>query len=115
PEQVVALANALTPASVAVSPPFRLDLSPAGLVADTVTPSTMNFRTAGAAPGNAGFRVVLHKRRPLTGANETVDGYRALLIRDTAGVTLDVDVTDWDATLEVTVTSGLTIGDADLL
>jgi hypothetical protein len=115
PEQVVALANSLTPASVAVAPPFSLDLSPAGLLADTVTESTMSFRAAGATPGNAGFRVVLHRRRPLSDTNETVNGYQALLTHGANGVRVDVDVTDWNATLEVTVASGLTISDADLL
>jgi hypothetical protein len=108
PQQVVALAESLSPASIAVLPPFKLDLSPAGLVTDTVTASTMSF-------GAGGFRCVLLKRRPLAGTNVTVGGYHALLAHNAGGVTLDVDVTDWNATLEVTVTTGLAISDADLL
>ncbi|MEU7876104.1 hypothetical protein [Dactylosporangium sp. NPDC049140] len=111
PEQVVALADALTPASVPVSPPFTLDLSPAGLVADTVSQSTMSFR----APDNAVFGVVLYKRRALTAPNQTVNAYKARLTRDATGATLDVDVVDWNATLRVSVAPGLTITDADLL
>jgi hypothetical protein len=113
PAQVVALAEALTPASIAVAPPFTLDLSPAGLVADTVSPSTMSFRAPDAA--TAGFSVVLHRHRTLTGPNQTVGGYRAKLTRTGRGVSLDVDVTDWNATLEVTVAGGLTLSDADVL
>jgi hypothetical protein len=111
PEQVVALAAALAPASVPVSPPFTLDLSPAGLAPETVSQSTMSFR----APDNALFAAVLHKRRALTAPNRTVGAYQAQLTRDATGATLDVDVTDWNATLRVSVASGLAITDADLL
>ncbi|GAA3294877.1 hypothetical protein Dvina_41140 [Dactylosporangium vinaceum] len=107
PQQVVALANALTPASIPVAPPFTLDLSPSGLATDTVSESTIGF--------GAGFRVVLYKRRALTAANQTVGSYKAQLTRDAHGVTLDVDVTDWSATLRVSVAAGRTISDADLL
>lgn len=115
PEQVTALAGALTPSSVTVLPPFTLDLSPAGLAADTVSRSTMSFRTPAAPPGTAAFRVVLHTPRPLTDPNRTVATYRAQLTRDATGATLDVDVTDWDATLRITVAAGLAVSDADLL
>ncbi|WP_041832249.1 hypothetical protein [Actinoplanes sp. N902-109] len=113
PAQVVALAGALTKASVPVQPPFELAWSPAGLVTDTVSASRMTFRAPGA--GTAGFRTVLRKRRQLTAADRKVGGYAAELTRHSGTVTLAVDVTDWDATLEVTVTGGLTISDADLL
>jgi len=109
-QQVVDLAGALTPAAVPVLPPFNLDLTPADFVTDTVTESTMSFR------GPAGeLKVVLRKERPLTGANRTVGTYDASLTRTGAGVTLDVDVTDWQATLEVTAGPGLTMSDSDLL
>jgi hypothetical protein len=116
PQQVVALANSLSPASITVLPPFRLDLSPAGFVTDTVTESTMSFRTAATAPDADLIQVVLRNRRRLSGANEMVGAYQAVLTHGAGGgATLDVDVTDWNATLEVTVGSGLTMSDADLL
>jgi hypothetical protein len=97
--QVIALAGALTAASVPILPPFRLDLSPAGLAPDTVTASRMRFR------GPAGeLEVVLRKRQPLARSGE--------LTGDAARRTLTVDVPDWDATLVVTSSLGLT--DADL-
>lgn len=111
PQQVVALADSLSPASIAVLPPFTLDLTPAGLVADTVTASTMSFRTANAHR----VEVVLRKRRPLTATTDAVGRYQAQLTHDTGGTTLSVDVTDWNATLEVTVDAGLTMTHADLL
>ncbi|MFI5910983.1 hypothetical protein [Dactylosporangium sp. NPDC051541] len=111
PQQVVALANSLTAASIAVSPPFELDLSPAGFSTETVSSSTMSFRDAGGAQ----FRVVLYKRRALQQPNQTVGAYKAQLTRDADGATLDVDVTDWTATLRVTAAAGLNVSDADLL
>ncbi|SDT80917.1 hypothetical protein [Actinoplanes derwentensis] len=113
PSQVVALADSLTGASIPVQPPFDLARSPAGLVTDTVSASRMTFRASGTS--TAGFRTVLRKRQQLTGADRRVGGYDAVLTRRTGSVTLAVDVTDWDATLEVTVADGLTISDADLL
>ena len=115
PQEVVAIAESMTAASIEVLPPFALGLSPAGLVTDSVTASTMSFRTPDAPQGTAAVTVVLRKQRPLTGANEQVGRYAAALTRDAGGATLAVDVTDWQATLEVTVTGGLTISDADLL
>ena len=111
PQQVVDLADSLTSASIAVLPPFTLDLTPAGLAADTVTASTMSFRTA----KGRRVTVVLRKRRQLTGATETVGPDQAQLSRDPAGAHLLVDVSNWDATLDVSVDAGLTITDADLL
>jgi len=111
PSQVVALADSLTAASITVLPPFTLDLAPAGLTAETVTASTMSFRTANADR----VEVVLRKRQQLTGFTDKVGGYQARLTRDADGAELAVDVTDWDATLEVTVDRGLTVSDADLL
>jgi hypothetical protein len=105
--QVVGLAASLTPASIPVRPPFTLDLAPAGLPVDTITPSTLSF-------GND-FRTVLRKRRPLTSPDRMVGAYQASLSHSAAGVTLDIDVTDWNATLEITVGTGLTMADADLL
>ena len=110
PQQVVALAESLSPASVPVLPPFKLDLAPAGLAVDTVTASTMSFRGAAGT-----FKTVLRKRHRLAATNETVGSYHALLTHDSGRATLDVDVTDWDATLEITVGAGLTMTDADLL
>ncbi|WP_249998560.1 hypothetical protein [Actinoplanes sp. M2I2] len=115
PEQVVALAESLTPASIAVPPPFRLDLAPTGLVIDTVTQSRMVFRPNGAAPGTEAFSTVLRTRRQLTGINRKVNGYDAALTRRDGRVALAIDVTDWNATLEVSVGNGLVITDADLL
>ncbi|MCM4077995.1 hypothetical protein [Paractinoplanes hotanensis] len=115
PQEVVALADALSAASIAVPPPFRLDYSPAGMVADTISPSTMSFRPAGASPGSAAFSVVLRKPRPLTGVDRTIAGHDARLTRDAGVVRLAVDVTDWEATLEITVGAGLTISDDDLV
>jgi hypothetical protein len=116
PQQVVALAESLTPASITVLPPFRLDLSPAGFVTDTVTESTMSFRASATAPDADLVQVVLRNRRRLSGADEDVGPYQAVLAHGAGGgVTLDVDVTDWNATLEVTVGSGLTMSDADVL
>jgi len=111
PKQVVALADSLAPASIAVLPPFTLDLTPVGLVADTVTASTMSFR---AVNGNQ-VAVVLRKRQQLSATTDKVGKYPALLTHDGEGAKLSVDVTDWDATLEVTVGAGLTMTDADLL
>ena len=111
PAQVVALADSLSPAAIAVLPPFRLDLTPAGLVADTVTASTMSFRTT----GGDRVAVVLRHRQTLARTTDKVGRYQALLTRDAAGATLAVDVPDWDATLVVTVDAGLTVTDADLL
>ncbi|MEU4243599.1 hypothetical protein [Actinoplanes sp. NPDC026619] len=91
PQQVVALADALTPASVAMAAPFRLDLSPAGLTADTITESRISF-------GGGAVTIVLRKRLALGTPNEQVGPYEAVLTDDK----LDVDVTDWNATLELT-------------
>ncbi|GLY05967.1 hypothetical protein [Actinoplanes sp. NBRC 101535] len=112
PKDVVALADAMTAASIAVQPPFRLDLTPAGLQTDTVTASRMTFRTAS---GTTVLRTILRKRQTLTGVDQKVNGYDAALTRDAAGVTLAIDVTDWQATLEVTVDAAFPITDADLL
>jgi hypothetical protein len=114
-DQVVALADALTAASIPVLPPFALDLSPARLVTDAVTASTMNFRMPTSPPGTNGLTTVLRTRRQLTATNATVGTYPALLTHGAGGVTLDVDVTDWDATLEVTVSAALAMTDSDLL
>lgn len=114
-QQVVQLAESLSAAAVPVLPPFRLDLSPAGFVTDTVTESTMSFRRTAAAPDTDELRVVLRKRRPLGTANETVGEYPAVLTHRSGGATLDVDVTDWDATLEITEGSGVALSDDDLL
>lgn len=111
PQQVVALADSLSTASIAVLPPFTLDHAPAGLAVDTVTASTMSFRAANADK----VTVVLRKRQPLTAVTDKVGRYQALLTRDGEGAELAVDVTDWDATLDVTVDAGLTMSDADLL
>jgi hypothetical protein len=105
--QVVSLAGSLAPASIPVPPPFTLDLAPAGLPVDTITLSTMSF--------GAEFRTVLRKHRPLTSPNRMVGAYQASLAHSAAGVTLDVDVTDWNATLEITVGAGITMTDAELL
>ena len=83
-------------------PPFRLDFSPAGLATTTVTASRMVF-------GAGQVSVVLHKRRELGPINETVGAYPASLGKGT----LDIDVTDWNATLSITTTGVLT--DDDLL
>ena len=107
PQQVVALAEALAPAAVPVLPPFDLDLSPAGWTTDTVTASTMAFRTPG-----ADLTVVLRERRPLSGTNRSVGPYRARSPAPPTGSPLDVDVTDWNATLEV---SASTFTEDDLL
>jgi hypothetical protein len=115
PQQVVALADGMTAASVAVLPPFELGLSPAGFATDTVTASTMTFRRTATAPGSETLKTVLRKRKQLTGSTVKVGRYQASLTHGTGGVTLDVDVTDWNATLEVTVGGGLTMSDADLL
>jgi hypothetical protein len=111
PEQVLALAESLSEASIAVLPPFTLDLTPAGLTADTVTASTMSFRSA----KGKRVSVVLRQRQPLGASTDTVGRYPARLTRSGGAATLAVDVPDWDATLEVTVDAGLTISDADLL
>jgi hypothetical protein len=102
PHQVVRLAESLIPAAVPVLPPFRLDLSPAGLATTTVTASRMVF-------GAGQVSVVLYQRRELGPINQTVGAYPASL-RDG---TLDIDVTDWNATLSIT-SDGL-LDDADLL
>jgi hypothetical protein len=115
PDEVTALADSMTAATIAVQPPFHLDLSPAGLVTDTVSASRMTFRRPGATPGDAGFRTVLRQRQKLTGVHRRINGYDAVLTRRAGEVVLSVDVTDWDATLEVTVDGGLTISDADLI
>jgi hypothetical protein len=103
----VALADALVPASIPVLPPFDLDLSPAGWTTDTVTASTMIFRTPG-----ADLTVVLRERRPLSGTGRSVGAYRASLTRTAHRITVEVDVTDWNATLEV---SASTLTEDDLL
>ncbi|MFI5842668.1 hypothetical protein ACIA8K_23460 [Catenuloplanes sp. NPDC051500] len=113
PDEVVALADALTTGSTAVAPPFQLAQSPAGLFTDSVTPSRMTFRTSTA--DTAGFSVVLRKRQQLNGTNQRIRGYDAALSRSSGSVTLAIDVTDWNATLEITVDNGLTITDANLL
>jgi hypothetical protein len=115
PDEVVALADALTTGSTAALPPFQLAYSPDGLITDTVTASRMTFRASAAAAGSPGFSVVLRKRRPLDGTNQQIRGYDATLSRGAGTVTLAVDVTDWNATLEITVDNGLTISDAELL
>ncbi|GAA0553767.1 hypothetical protein GCM10010172_40420 [Paractinoplanes ferrugineus] len=106
PQQVVQLAEALVPASIPVLPPFRLDLSPAGLEVSTVTQSRISF---------GALEVILRKRRPLGATDRTVGPYPASLTRGPAGTTLDVDVTDWDATLEIRAASSLGLDDAQLL
>ncbi|MFY1700607.1 hypothetical protein ACN28G_02470 [Micromonospora sp. WMMA1923] len=115
PAEVVALAESLSAASIAVLPPFELARSPADLVTDTVTRSRMTFRAPGSAPGTDGLSTVLRERRQLTGVNQRVNGDDAVLTRRDGRVTLAVDVTNWQATLEITVGNGLTISDADLL
>jgi hypothetical protein len=107
PQQVVDLADSLEPASVAVEPPFRLDLSPEGFRTETVNESTMGF----VAPDGSELEVVLRVRQPLSDVNEQVGEYQAAL----TGRTLDVDVTDWNATLEVRETGETTMSEADLL
>lgn len=111
PKQVVALADSLSTAKIAVLPPFRLDLTPVGLTADTVTASTMSFRSDSADQ----VEVVLRKRQELTETTDEVGQYQAQLTRNGDGAKLSVDVTDWDATLEITVDAGLTLSDTDLL
>ena len=107
-DEVVAWADGLAEASIAVLPPFRLSLSPTGMATETVSKSRMIF----GAPGTGGISLVLRQRQEdLTGANQTINGYDARL----EGTTVTVDVADWDATLEITVGTGLTISDADLL
>jgi hypothetical protein len=107
PQQVVALADSLMPAAVAVEPPFRLDLSPEGFRTSTVNESSISF----VAPDGSELDVVLRTRQPLGDVNEQVGQYDATL----ADRTLDVDVTDWNATLEVRETGKTTMSDADLL
>ncbi|WP_305787115.1 hypothetical protein [Symbioplanes lichenis] len=114
-QQVVGLADSLTAASVAVLPPFELDLSPAGFVTDTITASRMTFRPSATAPDSERIEVVLRKRRELSGINEKVGGRRAVLSHDGGGALLAVDVTDWDATLEVTAGAGLELSDDELV
>ncbi|GAA2515182.1 hypothetical protein [Winogradskya humida] len=109
PKQVVALADSLTAASIAVLPPFTLDLTPSGLAADTVTASRMTFRNSSGT-----IAVVLRKRQQLSNTTGKVGKYKARLTHDADGATLAVDVTDWDATLEITVSAGLTVSDAEL-
>ncbi|MDR7276872.1 hypothetical protein [Catenuloplanes atrovinosus] len=111
PEEVVAWADGLADAAIAVRAPFQLGLSPTGLTTETVTRSRMVF----ASPGTGGISLVLRQRRTLTGVNQKVNGDDAALTRDTAGTRLAIDVRDWDATLEITVGEGLTLTDADLL
>ncbi|MBM2618591.1 hypothetical protein JIG36_23830 [Actinoplanes sp. LDG1-06] len=108
PQQVVALANALTSAAIEVLPPFELDYSPAGLTPDTVDASTMSFR-------DGAFSVVLRKQYQLPTTNQKVAAYDARLTRDARRTMLEVAVTDWDAVLQVTVRSPLAISDNDLL
>ncbi|WP_433796458.1 hypothetical protein [Actinoplanes sp. CA-252034] len=115
PDEVVALADSMTGAAVAVPPPFDLDLSPKGLVTETVTASRMVFRLPGAVPGTGGFSTVLLKRRQLTDPTEKINGYDAELTRGADEVTLSIDVEDWNATLRITVGNGLTVSDADLI
>lgn len=115
PEQVVELAESMTSASIAVPPPFDLDLSPDGLIADSVTASRMIFRSPDAAPGSGGFSTVLHQHQQLTGVNKKVNGYDAVLTHTAGQANLAVDATDWNATLRITVGNGLTVSDADLL
>jgi hypothetical protein len=107
-DEVVALAGSLTAASIPVLPPFDLSLSPAGLAADTVTASRMTFRAAG-------LTTVLRRRGQLIGINKEIGGYDAVLTRRSDKVTLAVDISDWEATLEITVGSGVTISDAGLV
>ncbi|MCU7728930.1 hypothetical protein ODJ79_34900 [Actinoplanes sp. KI2] len=107
PQQVVNLADSLMPAAVAVQPPFRLDLSPEGFRVKTVNESTMSF----VAPNGSELDVVLRTRQPLGDVNEQVGQYDATL----TGRTLEVDVTDWNATLEVRETGETTISEADLV
>ena len=115
PDQVVQLAASLSAAAVPVLPPFDLDLSPAGFVTDTITESTMTFRRTATAPAGNELRVVLRNRRVLGAANETVGRYPAVLTRRAGSVTLNVDVTDWDATLEVTAGDGTAMSDDELI
>ncbi|HWS38630.1 MAG TPA: hypothetical protein VN408_38580 [Actinoplanes sp.] len=111
--QVVAIADSLSSAALPVQPPFALSRSPAGLVTDTVSASRMTFRAPNTS--TAGFRTVLRERQPLAGTNIQVGGSGAVLNRSAGTVTLTVDVPSWNATLEVTVTGGLTISDTDLI
>jgi hypothetical protein len=115
PSRVVALADSLKPAAIAVLPPFDLGLSPVGLVTDTVSASRMTFRLPSAPPGMAGLSTVLRKKQQLKGINKTIDGYDAVLARDGANVTLSIDVPDWNATLVITVGNGFTMSDDDLI
>ncbi|GAA2706698.1 hypothetical protein [Actinoplanes palleronii] len=115
PDQVVALADSLSPATVAVSPPFALDFSPAGLLTDTVSASRMTFRAPSATPGSAALTTVLRQRQQLKTVNQKIQGYDAQLDHRAGGVVLSVDVTDWNATLVITVSDGFTISDADLI
>ena len=115
PSQVVALAESLTPATIAVSPPFTLDLSPAGLLTDTVSASRMTFRAPSATPGTAALTVVLRHRQQLTTINQKIQGYDAELDHRAGAVVLSVDVTDWNATLTITVSDAFTLSDAELI
>jgi hypothetical protein len=115
PEQLVALADSLVPAPAPVPPPFRLALSPAGFVTTTISPSTVAFRPSATATATDELSIVLRRRRPLSGATEQVGPYRGSLRHEPAGTTIDVDVTDWEATLRVTAGRGLAVTDADLV
>lgn len=115
PSQVVALAESLTPATIAVSPPFALGFSPAGLLTDTVSASRMTFRAPSATPGTAALTVVLRHRQQLTTINQKIQGYDAELDHRAGAVVLSVDVTDWNATLTITVSDAFTLSDAELI
>ncbi|MEV6343283.1 hypothetical protein [Actinoplanes sp. NPDC051851] len=113
PEEVVALADSLTGASIAVLPPFDLEFSPNGLITDTVSASRMTFRAPGTS--TAGFRTVLREHHKINNPDQKISGYDATLTRTAQKVTLEVDVDDWDAVLEITVDDGLDITDGDLI
>ncbi|MFF5075559.1 hypothetical protein ACFY36_00785 [Actinoplanes sp. NPDC000266] len=71
----------------------------------------MIFRSPGAGVASTVLRI----RQQLTGVNEKVNGQDAVLTRRAGQATLSVDLTAWNATLQVTVGGGGTMSDADLL
>lgn len=101
-DEVVKIAESLRDGAVDVQSPFELALSPAGLAVETVSPSRITFD---------GVSIVLRKHQQLNGINRKVNGYNASLTPSS----LAVDITDWDATLQITITAGRTMTPTDLL
>lgn len=111
PDAVVAKAERLTSAALAVRMPFTLDLAPSGATLVTASASAVGLRVADLGE----IVVALGRSRSLAGTPVQVGGRAGALSRTATAATLLVDYADRGGTLTVQVPAGYSIGDDDLV